>query len=574
MVCGLSALLFASCASDEPIAPDNNVTTQDGDFYASLTLRLPSFSGTRAVEGGYSGTEIGQDSENTVQNVLVVLASKDDNGRFKYLTQAKASKTDISGSSNLTYNFNFNSSELNRDPLATGSTLPGQEVYVFVYANPTALLNYRFNGNTNFVFENAFGELGSEGYTGAGGSKDHDMWTPDNFLMSNSKLVSVKLPSRDELVHKHNTAATAFNLGTVDVKRVCARFDFATTNSNKYDIKDIDGESIMGTVELTDMAMFNIQKQFYYLPHVSTNGWNWTEVTDESAVNYTLCGDLEDFVMSFNIDNFKGVDKLVTKYRDYYYCNIIGNSLEMGKTGGNYLDWVSIRPIDWNKQTQDKNETISEGVNSWNPDDSDYRIWRYTTENTIPGFSSGNKPEGSQRQGITTGVVFKAEFHPKDTEKWNGNVVYVHNSIVYGDFESLKAYVEKNPNSVVAADFKKVEKFNTATAGSDLKVNLLSGISDDEHHDFVAYPVKDGKYYMYYFYFNRHKTNGDNTVMSDDEFGVVRNNVYKLRVTSIGALGKPKAPDDPNEEDEQEQAFFKVDCRVLPWSVRVNNIEF
>lgn len=43
--------------------------------------------------------------------------------------------------------------------------------------------------------------------------------------------------------------------------------------------------------------------------------------------------------------------------------------------------------------------------NSWNTGNKygDYRIWRYVTENTIPG------PVDRQVNGITTGIVFKGK---------------------------------------------------------------------------------------------------------------------------------------------------------------------
>ena len=81
-------------------------------------------------------------------------------------------------------------------------------------------------------------------------------------------------------------------------------------------------------------------------------------------------------------------------------------------------------------------------------------------------------------------------------------------------------------------------------------------------------------YTMYYFYYNRHNSNGNNSQMGENEFGVVRNNVYKLQVTACGSLGEPEAPENPDHPDEEEKAYFTVSCHVMPWTVRINNIEF
>lgn len=90
----------------------------------------------------------------------------------------------------------------------------------------------------------------------------------------------------------------------------------------------------------------------------------------------------------------------------------------------------------------------------------------------------------------------------------------------------------------------------------------------------------DGHYYTYYYYWNRHNDNLDNNVMGIMEFAVVRNNVYKLAVTKIGRFGHPDPtdpdpdPEDPDDPDESENYYFNVTVKVLPWTVRINNIEF
>lgn len=69
-------------------------------------------------------------------------------------------------------------------------------------------------------------------------------------------------------------------------------------------------------------------------------------------------------------------------------------------------------------------------------------------------------------------------------------------------------------------------------------------------------------------------------MMGPMEFAVVRNNVYKLSVTEIHSLGHPRIsgndPDEPTPEtpDEVGKLYFTVDVKVLPWTVRVNNIVF
>lgn len=87
-------------------------------------------------------------------------------------------------------------------------------------------------------------------------------------------------------------------------------------------------------------------------------------------------------------------------------------------------------------------------------------------------------------------------------------------------------------------------------------------------------------YYCYYYYWNRHNDNLDNSAMGPMEFAVVRNNVYKLTVTKLNTLGHPRIPEndpddpDPEDPDEKAEVYMTVSVDVLPWSVRLNNIEF
>ena len=68
--------------------------------------------------------------------------------------------------------------------------------------------------------------------------------------------------------------------------------------------------------------------------------------------------------------------------------------------------------------------------------------------------------------------------------------------------------------------------------------------------------------------------------MGTMEFGVVRNNVYKLSVKSIHNLGHPRIsendPDKPTPETPNEDAkvYLEVAVEVRPWTVRLNEIDF
>lgn len=466
----------------------------------------------------------------------------------------------------LNYTLNFSAKAMKPSALDIAGENGKSEIYVFAFCNPTSRLQ-----NTISQFANETpGTVEFSGKTTGEINGNNSIWGKNNFLMANCHIPkAVTLPSRAELVQNNNKPEKAFNLGTVHVKRLAARFDFALGGDdadNKYTITSTSGGTL-GTMELTDMAMFNIARNFYYLPR-SNSKWDWSGTP-------ILCGELEYpfYVMSYNLNGFKQKDLSDGTYKQYYFANLIGNTFRKDETeepvaGSTKLTWTSIRPDDWNKKTQDNNE-------GWTQDPkNDYRIWRYATENTIPAADATNST-AAQKIGITTGVVFKSTFTPANADVWNGNVIYLFNGIVYGDFTALKAYVTKYPESVVAKAFDKVDALKNAT-GTNLKENLLEGLNSNQRNGFKAYVPDAGTntYTMYYFYYNRHNSNGNNSQMGENEFGVVRNNVYKLKVTTCGSLGEPDFPEDPDHPDEEEKAYFTVSCHVMPWTVRINDIEF
>lgn len=58
------------------------------------------------------------------------------------------------------------------------------------------------------------------------------------------------------------------------------------------------------------------------------------------------------------------------------------------------------------------------------------------------------------------------------------------------------------------------------------------------------------------------------------EFGVVRNNVYKLSVSKINEIGAPSDKIDPENPDESEKVYLSVSVEIKPWTIRPNeNIE-
>lgn len=403
-----------------------------------------------------------------------------------------------------------------------------------------------------------------------------------------------------------------------------ARFDFkdgSALGGCKYNVvSETNGENtnIVLQVQLTKMGLVNMSNNFYYLRRTSGNGLttgdNYKIGGTEIKTNYVVDADADEKADGSLIEN-------LTFGKNF---NFPLWSVYSPEGGDKY--WA----IDDAARNQWYVSTISDVLNGRDDIDEDswgstmttpkagYKIWRYVTENTIPG------PVENEAKGITTGVVFKAKFVVPDDADANstlvkaiknatgdsetddilyyyGNNIYVtwrevraaaiesgSGSDMYRDVfgtlkEAVPAVGEKGEDgktytgSVFSDDPKSpdylwnewhnndIKDANKLKAFKDAAVTLKEYNADGtvarEYPGFTLYQssLDNGQpgYYCYYYYWNRHNDNGNNGLMFPMEFAVVRNNIYKLAVTNIKRLGHPRISDndpDPEKPDDPDES--------------------
>ena len=354
------------------------------------------------------------------------------------------------------------------------------------------------------------------------------MTADNNFWMTNAySATEVTLPSD---LSPYTQPNTPLNLKSHTVERSMARFDYKQAGA--FDM----GAGL--TLTLTEAALINQSKAHYMFRRVTANENTSSAVTvggTETPTNWVVDTDWSNKVAA----NFDA-------------------QLEAPST----WTWTSLASL-----TADDNYT------------GDYKIWCYAKENTIPGVDA-------QKHNVSTGVVFKAELAygenvsaavkaAMDAKKR----IYVFNNVLYGAWKDVKAAAEAGTDPTLQAAYNQAATGVAADAEPTGAAAAAAG--------FTGYSAKDGKYYNYYYYWNRHNDNLNNNEMDVMEFAVVRNNVYKLAVDKIKRFGHPTPPDptnpdpdpdpdpvDPDDPDESVNYYFNVTVKVLPWTVRINNIEF
>lgn len=356
----------------------------------------------------------------------------------------------------------------------------------------------------------------------------------------------------------YTVESNPFNLGTFNLERTAARFDYGQYKTdNKYTVITNTQNEAVVDIQLTDIALVNLSKSYYHFRRVSLEGTstNWIVGGDETANNYVVDTDWQ-----LKVDAVNNVNSLPA---NFIY------PLKANDESG--LTWTALSSI----STED----------NYDSGDLTYKVWRYATENTIPA-----DPTKNQINAASTGVVFRAKLLPGTaaSEGLAGVInaakepIYLFQNTLYGTWEMVEAAVKANDKLV--ALYNAVNTVKTADGKLDAAKLAAAGFTQYSPRDINADGTADG-YYTTYYYWNRHNDNNDNTVMGPMEFAVVRNNVYKLAVTKISRLGHPYNPDpenpdpdpdpiDPTDPDEEIEYYFQVSVKVLPWIVRINNIEF
>lgn len=254
-------------------------------------------------------------------------------------------------------------------------------------------------------------------------------------------------------------------------------------------------------------------------------------------------------------------------------------------------------------------------------DKSNYSIFEYCLPNTIHEINN-------QKAGISTGLMFIARMNFKGgmgfgVNRESATHIYAWKGKIYGTNKSL-LWLTEHPNTdpfdleMVAAYKRALENviYPDGDEGDKMRANddkwketaniqentstdfesndyyqhlktypskvLAKAMTDQGFAIYFPYNIRNGgakEFYCYYIAWIRHNDNGNDAEMGPMEFGVVRNNIYKMKVTGISQFGHPMPgpeegypvdpdPITPDQPDETVKKYISVDCKVLDWRVK------
>lgn len=549
-------MMTAGCSQDN-IADD--VGGGDGvksTSYVTLSLAMPSSTGTRAT-GGEDGdsNETGQPYENTISSAVAFF--------YQGTGVNDADNTKIDAAVNFT--FGENDGTDGTKPIDRVYTTQPQEVdlengtyHVIVVANP-----------------------GTDWWTGKiltlQDVRDHHQeqaWTISNDGTYSNFLMSLA-DERDgsAVIELNSNPQDAPAETTVYVERMAARVDYKDGRQKlTCDDPTYDG----ATVEIVGAALVNnLTKGSFLLKRVAdgVNGAGQEYLGDETEENYVL-------------DPWTSTEKS-EKPENYFGTPYVGRSQD---------------PSWWNKYVQEGTLLTGESA--------DWRLVGYTLEN-CPDVTSHD---------VNTAVVFKAKFTPVGLPSYwkpgetffaygtnlfatmEDMMIWMYGADEFADFDNkvtgcttwsdLQSFVTtslgvstSDPSGYEAylnEQLSKVED-KSAEISQDVKPSLtwsrymlnecgysMSGdghdVTIDQGNNIVTrevlnrYGVRTYVNSMcYYTWWIRHNDDENPDAIGPMEYAVVRNNIYKLNVTSVYSLGG----DIPGEDNGLELVVYVNDWRLL-----------
>lgn len=359
---------------------------------------------------------------------------------------------------------------------------------------------------------------------------------------------------------------------TVNVERMAARLDYKAKTS--YTCTDPAYPD--ATVEITGAALVNnLTAGSYLLKRVAddVNGTNLSYLGDETA-------DENGVATNYVLDPWTASKK----------GNLYGTWFMNGSPDPNW--WAGyVQP----------GTSVSDGAETWQ------RIG-YTLENTTAADAAGSD--------YSTGVVFKAKFHPQGVANYQGGATFfalgthlfasmedMMKNFYGSKFDELDDLIKK------CATWGDVKQFITSTlltndpsgynkyleglaegkddtgAVSDASSLIWSnymlnecGYSKDENGKVVL--DQNGKVTRialkpygtrtyedatcYYTWWVRHSNDNDDTKKGIMEYAIVRNNIYKLTVESVYSLGGEVPDDESLIVDVYVNDWLLLDNETLP----------
>lgn len=161
----------------------------------------------------------------------------------------------------------------------------------------------------------------------------------------------------------------------------------------------------------------------------------------------------------------------------------------------------------------------------------------------------------AQREGYTTGVIIKGILTPEKSRCFDehGNNI---------DPQGVRCLYYFNYNFYTSLAAVK------AVGGGNIPSGDITARDLEKQYNIKYFPIDDKSLYAcYYKHFIKHLDNGEKHRLGVMEYGVVRNNWYRVTIADIAGLGSGSINIEPTRPVEEDDILL-TDYYVSPWQFR------
>ena len=583
------AAMTASCSSNEDLgtAGSGTGTNEAGVGYASITINLPTTSGTRAVDGSKNDQfDEGTPSEYAVNDATLVIFEKAgaSENEYKYVEAVSLGNLDPWKNDNTTGGITTESTTITAKLNSATVDKDGGKYYALVILNnetakgtkitlPTDPVTYgKWNVATNTTNITDY-------------KKGFYMANAPEFTEANKEpttLVPIKgiYRTKEEAQSKPGT--------TIHVERGLAKVTVgSSTTEGSKDYFAEDGASATGTKYSNDNVKIT----------------NWAlDVTNNSSFPVHVTSGLKAGITSTN-----PTDQKVPAYAEIW-SNTAATSGTAPATSRFVSHADAFKRVYWgidpnySKNLTDKAACEKE-FTLVKADGSD-AVWKTSTD---PLYCLENTFDISHMmQGQTTRVLLKATYTPKALEKETDKTFFmIGNSSDFWTETTLTKQIENKAKEVLntttgvtvtlkgnlleggthvldATNVEIKEGTEDKTAVVAGQINTKLGLDKDKGIGIKTYKNGESYYIARIKHFGDdltpwkegNATYGEKNLEWLGRYGVLRNNWYDLTINKISGPGYPDVPEvKPTDPDDEDTKYISVSVKILSWAKRSQGVE-
>ena len=586
------AAMTASCSSNEDLgtAGSGTGTNEAGVGYASITINLPTTSGTRAVDGSKNDQfDEGTPSEYAVNDATLVIFEKAgaSENEYKYVEAVSLGNLDPWKNDNTTGGITTESTTITAKLNSATVDKDGGKYYALVILNNETATGTKIKLPTDPV---------TYGKWNVAANTTNITDYKKGFYMANAPEFTKKDVEPTTLVpikgiYRTKEEAQSKPGTTIYVERGLAKVTVgSSTTEGSKDYFAKDGASATGTkysndnVKITDWAL-DVTNKSSFPVHVTSGlkaGITPTNPTDQKVPAYAEIWS--------NTEATSGTAPATSRFVSHadafkrVYWGIDPNySMDLS-------DFTNCKAQFTLAEPDGKGVTWNVGSGSDKP--------LYCLENT---FDINN-----MKQGQTTRVLLKATYTPKALEKETDKTFFmIGNSSDFWTETTLTKQIKSKAEEVLntktgvsvtlkddllkggthvldetTVEIKEGTEDKTAVVAGQINTKL--GLDKDKGIGIKTY--KNGESY----YIARIKHFGDDLTPWKEgnatyggmnlkwlgRYGVLRNNWYDLTINKISGPGYPDVPKvKPTDADDEDTKYISVSVKILSWAKRSQNVD-